>query len=308
MLCWSLGSGSSAWAWAWPADGEVLRGFSLSGDTYAAGQHRGVDVALGGSAVRAPAAGEVTFAGSVPMNGTTVTISFAEYKVSLTHLGALRVRRGADVAEGDAIAEPGPTGEAEHAIPYVHLGVRFGPGESYVDPLSLLPPRGASHPPPAPEAPPAPPPLPDPGATTSESPADPEIDPAPEPAPPVAASDGAREPEPGGIVLEPEAPPPSPGIRIGSSSQAPAARTARSQSATGSRSPSAAALRRSGIRQAESRGERMRPGSTNVSASRRTRPTPRRATGVRTPHVPLVLIADDPPHALPSVAATSPRR
>src|SRR5262245_63624074 len=108
VLCWSLGSGSSAWAWAWPADGEVLGGFSLSGDTYAAGQHRGVDVALGGSSVvRAPAAGDVTFAGSLPTNGNTVTISFGEYKVSLTHLGALRVRRGAHVAERDVIAEPG---------------------------------------------------------------------------------------------------------------------------------------------------------------------------------------------------------
>ena len=111
VLCWSLGSGSSAWAWAWPADGEVLRGFSLSGDTYAAGQHRGVDVALGGSAVRAPAAGEVTFAGSVPMNGTTVTISFAEYKVSLTHLGALRVRRGAHARK--ATPSPSPARPAK---------------------------------------------------------------------------------------------------------------------------------------------------------------------------------------------------
>src|SRR4029079_5160450 len=34
VLCWSLGSGSSAWAWAWPADREVLRGFSVSGDAY----------------------------------------------------------------------------------------------------------------------------------------------------------------------------------------------------------------------------------------------------------------------------------
>src|SRR4029453_11939311 len=140
-------------------------------------------------------------------------ISFAEYKVSLTHLGALRVRRGADVAEGDAIAEPGPTGEAEHAIPYVHLGVRLGPGESYVDPLSLLPPRGASHPPPAPEAPPAPPPVADPGATASEGRGDPQPDASPEPPPPVPTSDAASEPEPSGISLQPEAPArPSSGI------------------------------------------------------------------------------------------------
>ncbi len=63
--------------------------------------------------------------------------------MSLTHLGPLRVRRGASVAEGDVVAEPGPTGEAEHAVPYVHLGVRVGAARRYVDPLSLLPPRGA---------------------------------------------------------------------------------------------------------------------------------------------------------------------
>src|SRR5262245_37247880 len=234
VLCWSLGSGSSAWAWAWPADGEVLRGFSLSGYTYAAGQHRGVDVALAGSSVvRAPAAGDVAFAGSLPTNGMTVTISFGEYKVSLTHLGALRVRRGAHVAEGDVIAAPGPTGESEQTVPYVHLGVRLGSGETYVDPLSLLPPRGASNPPPAPEAPPAPPPVADPGATASESPAEPEVGSAPDPTPPPAPSDAAPEPEPSGISVEAAAPSPSFGVRIGSSSRPAAARAALSQSAKG---------------------------------------------------------------------------
>ena len=86
-----------------------------------------------------------------------------DYKVSLTHLGPLRVRRGASVVEGDVVAEPGPSGEAEHDLPYVHLGIRVGASESYVDPLELLPPRSAASPPPAPEAPPAPLPQPDAG-------------------------------------------------------------------------------------------------------------------------------------------------
>ena len=34
-----------ALAWTWPADGPVLRAFSFGGDPYAAGQHRGIDVA-----------------------------------------------------------------------------------------------------------------------------------------------------------------------------------------------------------------------------------------------------------------------
>src|SRR5687767_12816643 len=139
-LVWSLVAGSPAWAWAWPADGEVLRGYAVGGDKYAAGQHRGIDVAVGGGAsIRAPAAGEVSFAGQVPTYGLTVTIVTGDgYKASLTHLGTLRVRKGAILAEGDPIADPGPSGDAEHPVPYVHLGIRVGE-DAYVDPLGLLP-------------------------------------------------------------------------------------------------------------------------------------------------------------------------
>ena len=57
---------SPAWAWAWPADGPVLRGFSVSGDEYAAGQHRGIDIGLGTAAsFRSPVSGTVTFAGVI---------------------------------------------------------------------------------------------------------------------------------------------------------------------------------------------------------------------------------------------------
>ena len=57
----------SAHAWTWPAAGPVLRPFSLGADTYAGGQHRGVDIGAElGSPVRAPAAGTVSFVGSIP--------------------------------------------------------------------------------------------------------------------------------------------------------------------------------------------------------------------------------------------------
>src|SRR5574337_2188527 len=36
----------SSWAWAWPADGAVLAGYSVGGNPYAGGQHRGIDVAV----------------------------------------------------------------------------------------------------------------------------------------------------------------------------------------------------------------------------------------------------------------------
>ena len=174
----------SSWAWTWPADGAVLREFSVSADRYAGGQHRGVDIALGDArAVLAPASGQVTFAGQVPTHGLTVTIATGGgHKASLTHLGPLLVKRGAHVGEGDPIAEPGPSGDPEHHVPYVHLGVRVGDDDTYVDPLSLLPPRVATKPPPAPAAPPAP---------------TPEVAPPPPPAavtPPVAASPVAQQP------------------------------------------------------------------------------------------------------------------
>ncbi len=143
-VVWALGAGAPAWAWVWPADGEVLRGYAVGGDKYAAGQHRGIDIAVGDApSIRAPASGEVSFAGQVPTHGLTVTIVTTDgVKASLTHLGTLRVRKGAIVAEGDPIADPGPTGDAEHAVPYVHLGIRVGE-DAYVDPLGLLPSRSA---------------------------------------------------------------------------------------------------------------------------------------------------------------------
>jgi hypothetical protein len=221
-LGWSLAAGGPAWAWAWPADGPILRPFSLGGDPYAAGQHRGVDVAVGASrAIRAPASGRLSFAGPVPTHGLTVTIETSDgYKVSLTHLGALRTRQGAVVAEGAAIADPGPSGEAEHDVPYVHIGIRVGDGESYVDPLELLPPRDAPNPPPAPAAPPAssaPPASAPPSA--AEQPASPPAStpPAPTPAPmPTSTSPTGTEtadvagavvaaPQPGLVVVAPAA-------------------------------------------------------------------------------------------------------
>jgi murein DD-endopeptidase MepM/ murein hydrolase activator NlpD len=142
-----------ALAWTWPVDGPVLQPFSLGDDPYAAGQHRGVDVAApAGSPVLAPAAGTVSFAGTVPEGGRTVTVRTADgYAVTLVHLGAIAVRQDARVAEGAAVGTVGPSGEAEHARPYVHLGIRVADDpHGYLDPLGLLPARELT-PPPAPD-------------------------------------------------------------------------------------------------------------------------------------------------------------
>ncbi len=158
----------SASAWTWPLHGDVLRPYSLGPDAYAAGQHRGIDVAGdAGESVRAPASGVVSFAGVVPSSGRTVTIQLDGYAVSLTHLGEIGVEKGATVSEGDAVGIAGGSGDVEWPAPYVHLGVRISSAaDGYVDPATLLPPRAAA-PPPAPPAPvgaPAPAPAPVAGA------------------------------------------------------------------------------------------------------------------------------------------------
>jgi septal ring factor EnvC (AmiA/AmiB activator) len=117
----------AAGAWTWPAGGDVLQPFNFdSAHPYAAGQHRGLDIgAAPGSPVVAPAAGTVTFAGSVPSSGRCVTIETADgYSVTLTHLGTISVAVNATVVEGDTVGTIGPSGDPEVAQPYVHLGVR----------------------------------------------------------------------------------------------------------------------------------------------------------------------------------------
>ena len=110
----ALAVSGEAVAWSWPADGAVVRPFAFGADAYAAGQHRGIDVAgPDGSAVKAPAAGVVTFAGSLPTYGRGVTILTADgYAVTLVHLGAIDVAKDATVGEGDTV---GTMGVERHA-------------------------------------------------------------------------------------------------------------------------------------------------------------------------------------------------
>ena len=141
----ALCASPAAGAWSWPADGPVLRPFVFGSNPYASGQHRGVDIGgAAGAPVRAPADGTVSFAGTVPTGGKTVTIQTPDgYAVTLVHLGSIAVTRGAPVLEGGVIGTIGPSGEPEVAEPYVHLGVRVSAlPQGYVDPLTLLPVRG----------------------------------------------------------------------------------------------------------------------------------------------------------------------
>jgi hypothetical protein len=138
---------SVAQAWTWPVDGPVLRPFSFDrAHPYAAGQHRGVDIgAPSGSVVVAPAEGVVSFAGTVPGGGKTVSIQTPfGYTGTLVHLGSIGVSRGALVGEGSVVGTVGPSGDVESADPFVYFGVRTtSDAQGYVDPLTLLPPRAA---------------------------------------------------------------------------------------------------------------------------------------------------------------------
>ena len=117
-----------ALGWSWPVAGPVLTLFSFDRDhPYAAGQHRGIDIgAPAGHGVVAPVSGSVSFAGTIPSNGKTVTIQTADgYSVTLVHLGSYSVQRGQALAEGADIGAVGPSGDPGLTQPYVHLGVRL---------------------------------------------------------------------------------------------------------------------------------------------------------------------------------------
>ena len=124
--------------WRWPVDGAPVRRFAVGPDRFAAGQHRGVDLAAPvGAPVRAACAGEVRFAGAVGDAGRTVSVVCGALIASYLHLGSVAVRRGEVVAAGDGLGTVGRSGRPRGG-PHVHLGARRRSDGAYVDPLTLL--------------------------------------------------------------------------------------------------------------------------------------------------------------------------
>ncbi|MFF7890397.1 M23 family metallopeptidase [Streptomyces sp. NPDC007907] len=127
---------------AWPVGlrPPVLRGWEPPATVYGRG-HRGVDLAAApGTPVRAVAAGTVSFAGRVAGKGVLA--------VDLTGTGdpplrttyepvTASVEKGDEVAPGEVIGTVDATGSHCTAA-CVHWGLRRG--ETYLNPLSLLPP------------------------------------------------------------------------------------------------------------------------------------------------------------------------
>jgi murein DD-endopeptidase MepM/ murein hydrolase activator NlpD len=161
LLLAAAAPAAAADRWRWPLRGDVLTPFHLAPNPFAAGQHRGVDIAAeAGARVRSACAGRVEFAGRVPGRGRAVSVLCGPLVATYLELGRTAVARGAPVAAGDVIG----TVAASH----LQLGARrAGDATGYVDPLTLLgppppPPLGAAPtggrrgPPPAPAKRPAP--------------------------------------------------------------------------------------------------------------------------------------------------------
>jgi hypothetical protein len=251
--------------WVWPVRGDVITPYRNGDDPYAAGQHRGIDIAAEpGTAVAAATAGEVRFAGTAGSSGLTVSIRTADghYDTSYLHLSATAVRKGQRIAAGEAIGAVGTTGVRSAERPHLHFGVRdAGSEHAYHDPLAFLPPTPAApeRPRPAPGTSPTPVPLlPAPRGAPRHAPAPrrapgprhaptprrapgprhaPRHAPAPRPAPaPGHAPTGRREPRPAPAPRHGIAPRHAPATRHSPSpSHAPASRLARA----GHRSPGA---------------------------------------------------------------------
>ncbi len=136
--------------WTWPTEGPVLTGYDApSGDRFAAGRHRGIDIAAAvGSSVLAATDGEVTFSGRAADSGLTISIRTGDgrFDTSYLHLSESEVGKGDAVVAGQPIARTGNSGAPTKPEPHLHFGVRAaGTEDRYRNPLDFF--GGAASPP-----------------------------------------------------------------------------------------------------------------------------------------------------------------
>jgi len=117
-----------------PVEGAVLRLFDAPAQRWSSG-HRGVDLAAGvGEVVRSPAAGVVSFSGTVVDRGV-VTITHPDgLRSSLEPVVGAPVA-GTTVGAGDQVGNVQRSGHCAREA-CVHWGIRRG--QTYLDPLELL--------------------------------------------------------------------------------------------------------------------------------------------------------------------------
>ncbi|MFI7404795.1 M23 family metallopeptidase [Streptomyces sp. NPDC049541] len=146
----------SPWAWAedpppapdppvpavgrtWPVGTHprVLRGWEPPATVYGRG-HRGVDLAApAGTPVRAVAAGRVFFAGRVAGRGV-ISVQLTDTNLRTTYEPVTAsVQKGDEVRPGEVVGTVEP-GSGHCTVTCVHWGLLRG--DTYVDPLALLPP------------------------------------------------------------------------------------------------------------------------------------------------------------------------
>jgi peptidase M23-like protein len=144
VACGARAAPAVAESWTWPVAGSVITPYvNDNSRPYAAGMHRGIDIAAPvGTKVVAAHAGSVTYAGSLGSSGLTVAIATSDgvYLTSYLHLSRISVARGAGVEAGAEVGEVGTTGTRSASEPHLHFGVRRVDDPAfYVDPESLLP-------------------------------------------------------------------------------------------------------------------------------------------------------------------------
>lgn len=126
---------SQGWQWPLVPQPRVERGFDLPGRPWLPG-HRGVDLrAAIGQSVLAPAAGRVTFSGSLAGRGVVVVAHSNGLRSTFEPVvGGLAV--GQNVAPGQRVAQV--SGGSGHCAPTacLHWGVLRA--RAYLDPLSFL--------------------------------------------------------------------------------------------------------------------------------------------------------------------------
>lgn len=122
--------------WSWPVRGRVAVPFHVGANPFAAGQHRGIEIAARpGAPVRAACAGRVAFAGRVAAQGAVVAQTCGALTATYLRLGALAVRAGERLAPGRRIGAVGA--DARLYLGARRTARRFG----YLDPVALLPPH-----------------------------------------------------------------------------------------------------------------------------------------------------------------------
>jgi murein DD-endopeptidase MepM/ murein hydrolase activator NlpD len=127
--------------WPWPVTGPVLQAFDPPLSPFGSG-HRGIDIAAPlGTPVLAPARGTVTFAGPVGGHLFLTIDHGGGVESTYSWLASISVRRGDQVAAGQAVATTG-AGHPGEPVTHLHLGVKLA--DVYVDPLDYLEPISLS--------------------------------------------------------------------------------------------------------------------------------------------------------------------